>query len=76
MAAIGSVAYAEDDGRHILGIKVARSPASVRGGGVNHGDSIVCHVLECKSEVGHNYYVYIVCVYIALNFTNSVYPVC
>lgn len=50
VASIGSLAYAEDDGRHILGIKVARSPASVRGG-VSNGESIGCHVLECDSEV-------------------------
>ena len=50
VAAIGSLAYAEDDGRHILGIKVARSPASVRGG-VSNEESICCHVLECDSEV-------------------------
>lgn len=50
VASIGSLAYAEDDGRHILGVKVARSPASVRGA-VADSDGIGCHVLECENEV-------------------------
>lgn len=50
MASIGSLAYAEDDGRHILGIKVAHSPASVRGTATEI-DGIGCHVLECENEV-------------------------
>ena len=50
VASVGSLAYAEDDGRHILGVKVARSPASLRGG-MGEGDGIECHVLECESEV-------------------------
>ena len=53
VAAVGSLAYAEDDSRHILGIKVARSPASLRGG-VGEGEGIECHVLECESEVSSN----------------------
>ena len=51
VASIGSLAYAEDDGRHILGIKVARSPSSVRGGMVAEDEEINCHVLECENEV-------------------------
>ena len=50
VASIGSLAYAEDDGRHILGIKVARSPASIRAGTLG-SEGIDCHVLECESEV-------------------------
>ena len=50
VASIGSLAYAEDDGRHILGIKVARSPASVRETATDI-DGIGCHVLECENEV-------------------------
>ena len=54
VGSIGSLAYAEDDRRHILGIKVARSPASVRGGVGDGGEGIECHVLECESEVREN----------------------
>ena len=50
MASIGSLAYAEDDGRHILGIKVAVSPAT-RKGSLGEGETISCHVLECENEV-------------------------
>lgn len=51
VASVGSLAYAEDDGRHILAVKVARSPASLRGG-LGLGEGVECHVLECESEVG------------------------
>lgn len=49
---IGSLAYAEDDGSHVIGFKVA-DPFD--------GDRYACHVVECSSEVcglgrwlGHN----------------------
>ena len=50
VASVGSLAYAEDDGRHILGVKVARSPASAKGA-VEDCEGIGCHVLECENEV-------------------------
>ena len=58
MASVGSLAYAEDDGRHILGVKVAHSPASVRGA-VADIDGIACHVLECENEVRPWLHIYI-----------------
>lgn len=39
---IGSLSYAEDDGKHILGIK---TPAA------NESEGYCCHVLECADEV-------------------------
>ena len=39
---IGSLSYAEDDGSHVIGFKVA-DPFDA--------DSYACHVVECSSEV-------------------------
>lgn len=39
---IGSLSYAEDDGSHVIGFKVA-DPFDA--------DSFACHVVECSSEV-------------------------
>jgi len=39
---IGSLSYAEDDGKHILGIK---TPA------VDESNGYCCHVVECGNEV-------------------------
>ena len=39
---IGSLSYAEDDGSHVIGLKVA-DPFDA--------DSYACHVVECSSEV-------------------------
>ena len=39
---IGSLSYAEDDGSHVIGLKVA-DPFDA--------DSFACHVVECSSEV-------------------------
>ena len=64
VASIGSLAYAEDDGRHILGIKATRHGV-VGGSSVGRGaeaqpddNSVLagsahfcCYVLECDSEV-------------------------
>ena len=39
---IGSLSYAEDDGKHVLGIK---TPAA------DESQGYCCHVLECADEV-------------------------
>ena len=53
IASVGSLSYAEDDGRHILGIKALRHRQQQSGTGmeVGMGDSYCCHVFECGSEV-------------------------
>ncbi len=62
LASIGSLAYAEDDGRHMLGIKTTRH-GQVGNSSVGKGTDPVttdasssdatycCYVLECDSEV-------------------------
>ena len=63
VASLGSIAYAEDDGRHLLGIKAVQSPelpVSVSEGrreltALEEAEGkFCCHVLECDSEVGTN----------------------
>ena len=60
MASLGSLAYAEDDGRHMLGIKAMQAPElseSLREGRremtaqEEAEGKFCCHVLECDSEV-------------------------
>lgn len=57
MATVGSLAYAEDDGRHILGIKATRQSqvgSSSVGKGTETDDketSYCCYVFECDNEV-------------------------
>jgi len=46
---IGSLSYADDDGRHILGIKTTAAESI---------DEYCCHVLECGSEVNRHHYLY------------------
>lgn len=51
IASLGSLAYAEDDNRHILGLKAVRQ---LPDGGTTEemdGSSYCCHVVECDSEV-------------------------
>ena len=48
VAAVGSLAYAEDDNKHILGIKAVQTPPPAEGG---EGTGYCCHVLECDNEV-------------------------
>lgn len=61
LASIGSLAYAEDDGRHILGVKATRH-GQLGGSSVGKGtepqaegsvseSTFCCYVLECDSEV-------------------------
>ncbi len=63
LASIGSLAYAEDDGRHILGVKTTRrgqvgsssvgkgAEAAVPEEGSESEATYCCYVLECDSEV-------------------------
>ena len=51
MASVGSLSYAEDEGRHILGIKVAQSPTSMN---EEENSGFSCHVLECENEVSYS----------------------
>jgi len=64
LASIGSLSYAEDDGKHILGIKASRQgqvgSSSVGKGAEAQPEGAVtassstgycCYVLECDSEV-------------------------
>ena len=48
MASVGSLAYAEDENKHILGIKAVQSPGPVA---ERERTNYCCHVLECDSEV-------------------------
>ena len=58
MASLGSLSYAEDENRHILGIKTTK-PATVSDSTLSRGDlpmkgtdkKFCCHILECDSEV-------------------------
>ena len=56
MASLGSLSYAEDDNRHILGIKTTQPPTAA-GATLTEEDlqdtkrKFCCHVLECDSEV-------------------------
>lgn len=59
IASLGSLSYAEDENRHILGIKTTQ-PATVAGSTLSGGDlakqaetkgRFCCHVIECDSEV-------------------------
>lgn len=64
IASLGSLSYAEDDNRHILGIKTTQ-PATPSGSTLNSGGAALqdteakfcCHVLECDSEVMSNSYI-------------------
>ena len=51
--ALGSFSYAEDDNRHILGVKTAEvvEGGSSGGEGGSEGVRYCCHMLECSSEV-------------------------
>lgn len=57
VASLGSLSYAEDDSRHIVGIKTTQpetsSGSSLSGAGVLHNTEgkFCCHVLECDNEV-------------------------
>ena len=65
ISSLGSLAYAEDDGKHILGIKAVQ-PVTVGGAslgrhtptpsevGDGHSMLYCCHVFECGSEVGES----------------------
>jgi len=48
VATVGSLAYAEDDSKHILGIKAVQTPPPAEGG---ERTGYCCHVLECDNEV-------------------------
>lgn len=59
MASLGSVSYAEDEGRHVVGIKTAQ-PVTTDASLLSGADSATpqdsdgkfcCHVLECENEV-------------------------
>lgn len=67
IASVGSLSYAEDENRHILGIKT-NQPATASGSTLSEGDlkdlegKFCCHVLECDSEViGGNIRILCVC---------------
>ena len=49
-AAVGSLCYAEDDGRHYLGVKAAVVTKAGR-------NQFCCYVLECDSEVKNGKYI-------------------
>ena len=57
VATLGSLAYAEDDGRHILGLKAAKkfsgegNAIAEEEGEEEEGGGYCCYVLECDSEV-------------------------
>ena len=59
MASLGSISYAEDEGRHVVGIKTAQ-PATTAASTLSGADTstppdsdgkFCCHVLECENEV-------------------------
>lgn len=57
VSSLGSLAYAEDDNRHLLGMKAVQqnligSSVGGAGGGASIGsDNYCCYVLECDNEV-------------------------
>ena len=53
LTSVGSLAYAEDDNRHFLGIKTLGMGAGEgrEGGEEEDQGSYCCHVLECDKEV-------------------------
>lgn len=57
IAFVGSLAYAEDDSKHIVGIKTAYQQQGSLGGWAVAG-AYCCHVLECDTEVGDNNTIY------------------
>ena len=51
LTSVGSLAYAEDDNRHFLGIKTLRVEEEGEGGEEEDRGSYCCHMLECDNEV-------------------------